>query len=95
MQHQFCVDCNNCKINGESLHDYLTTGNYPTMDPTPVIPLTRDATDLASSSNSIAVISSSQMQVEYNNNEYNDCVDHEKYLNIPIFPQFCSIKEKK
>ena len=64
------------------------------MDPTPAIPLTRDVTDLASSSKPIPVISPSPMQIEYNNCEYNDCVDDERYLNIPIFPQVCSIKEK-
>ena len=84
----------NAEINGERVQDYLTTGDYPTMEPTPVIPMTRDATDLASSSKPIALVSSGQMQVEYNNSEYSDCLDDEKYLNIPIFPQVCSIKEK-
>ena len=76
------------------MHDYLTTGDYPTLDPTPTIPLTRDATDLASSSKPIPVISLSPLQIEYNNSEYNDCVDDEKYLNTPIFPQVCSSQEK-
>ena len=76
------------------MHDCLTTGDYPAKDPTPIIPLTNDATDLANTSKQIPVFSLSQMQIEYNNSEYNDCVDDEKYLTIPIVPKVCSIKEK-
>ena len=53
-----------------------------------------DVTDLASSSKPIPVIPLSPMQIEYNNSEYNDCVDDKKDSNIPIFPQVCSVKGK-
>ena len=50
-----------------------------------------DVTDLASSSKPIPVIPLSPMQIEYNNSEYNDCVDDKK---DSIFPQVCSVKRK-
>ena len=61
----------NDEVNGQSLRDFLTVGDCPTKDPTPIIPLTKSQVE-------------TQATVEGNDSEYGDWMDDEEDLNKSI-----------